>query len=444
MKGVNMKKIVAIIFYLISLCSMSFYLIFDNMPSYNLTTSGRLILLGGTCIFLYLAGYLLSKYLKDNKPMKINLWIFFILYLILFLTLTLFDPMWNRSGINFNYDVDTFNYYINNCINLIPFATIIEYVKAFNSLLPPGTVIANLLGNFICLMPLGLFLPLLFKSQNNWKKFLLTVFIFVLGIELVQLLTLTGHFDIDDIILNVSGACAMYFLIKNKEMNKLIRNIFLLEDNKNNMKILTKILIILLSLVAVVISLIMVYRKSFDDRLNRHLSNYNYEITIIDENEKCTGELEKFYEDNLYNYYFSCTKSDKVYAQINGQEKYLVKDLLNENQTQYYISIDKLEESGLKFIKEDKYVHIDYSIKNSKYKKNRLKEIDNDDILEIISGADYIDGDKFSSSIYIVPKKEGTAEIEIEFMNDIDEVIETKKYSITIDENLKVKYDEIK
>jgi HSP20 family protein len=41
------------------------------------------------------------------------------------------------------------------------------------------------------------------------------------------------------------------------------------------------------------------------------------------------------------------------YAKINGK-KYLVKDLLNNNPTEYNVTIDILEEFGLEFIKEEK------------------------------------------------------------------------------------------
>lgn len=67
--------------------------------------------------------------------------------------------------------------------------------------------IANLLGNLFVLFPLGFFLPALFSRQRSFWLFLLTVILLVILIELAQLLTRRGALDIDDLILNVPGAC---------------------------------------------------------------------------------------------------------------------------------------------------------------------------------------------------------------------------------------------
>ena len=42
-----------------------------------------------------------TKIENNNKAMRINLWIFFILYLVLLITLTLFDPMWRQKRLQF-------------------------------------------------------------------------------------------------------------------------------------------------------------------------------------------------------------------------------------------------------------------------------------------------------------------------------------------------------
>ena len=41
-------------------------------------------------------------------------------------------------------------------------------------------------------------------------------------IELTQFITLTGTFDIDDYILNISGAYLMFKLLKKDKINKFI------------------------------------------------------------------------------------------------------------------------------------------------------------------------------------------------------------------------------
>lgn len=90
--------------------------------------------------------------------MKINLWIFFILYLLLLITLTLFDPMWGRYGFNFvGWFSENFTNYINLSVNLIPFKTILNYIKVFDSLYSTRIVLLNLFGNLLALIPMFFF-----------------------------------------------------------------------------------------------------------------------------------------------------------------------------------------------------------------------------------------------------------------------------------------------
>ena len=54
------------------------------MPNLMLSEMGRLFFLGGSCLFLYIGGLIKSKIENNNKAMKINLWIFFTLFPLLF------------------------------------------------------------------------------------------------------------------------------------------------------------------------------------------------------------------------------------------------------------------------------------------------------------------------------------------------------------------------
>jgi glycopeptide antibiotics resistance protein len=86
--------------------------------------------------------------------------------------------------------------------NFTPFKTIkmyIEYSYKLNST-------ENLLGNVVVFMPFGLLFPLLTKSGQNFFVMLLNAFLFVLGIEIFQLFSAFGAFDVDDILLNCLGA----------------------------------------------------------------------------------------------------------------------------------------------------------------------------------------------------------------------------------------------
>ncbi len=106
--------------------------------------------------------------------------------------------------------------YIENLIknsNLIPFATIVEQVRH----LLAGSYKArhcfiNLGGNVIMFLPLGLLMPLIWDKLRSFGRFILTVTVMIVVVELLQLVTLLGSMDIDDLILNLCGASVGFLL----------------------------------------------------------------------------------------------------------------------------------------------------------------------------------------------------------------------------------------
>lgn len=223
------KKAFSITLYIVASLILTLYIIIDLNKTMNLSEMGRVVLLGGCSIFLYFGGFLLSNYRKDNKPMKVNLWIFLALYLILIVTLTIFDKSWGRTGIKvINSNID-YKMYFENSVNLVPFKTIVSYIKQLGGAYSKSNVLFNLFGNLLAFTPLSVLLPLIFKKQNKLLVFILTMSGIIISIEFIQLLTSTGRFDIDDFILNLLGALVIYLITMINIIKKTIRNIFLLE-----------------------------------------------------------------------------------------------------------------------------------------------------------------------------------------------------------------------
>lgn len=163
--------------------------------------------------------------------MKNTFMIFFVLYLLLIVTFTLFDNNFGRSGVNIlSWNSEKFNVYIKNSLNIIPFKTITDFIiKFINSDISLNTFLINIVGNIVALMPFGFFLPLLFgKKINNVKKFLIFMTIFTFGIEFLQFIFFTGSCDIDDIILNVFGAIIIYLIMKLEKVKNIVSKITLL------------------------------------------------------------------------------------------------------------------------------------------------------------------------------------------------------------------------
>lgn len=437
------NKALGIIFYVIAGLLLGIY-IGINFININLTIDGRLIILCSSCLFLYLGSKYLSKYRNVSKTMKINLWIYFILYLSLLIRLTLFDSNFGRDNFNiFNYTLDGLTNYINTSVNLIPFKTIIEYIKdIFSSLLDTSNIFINLLGNLVCLMPFALFLPLLFKKVDNTKKFLITILCITFGIEIIQFITFTGSCDIDDIILNTLGAYLMYKILNIKDIKNLIRNIFLLENNDINKKNVFKVLI---GFIIIIIGCFILYKignNYYNDNLDEWMSKRNYKLEIIDETDTCDEALELFYENELYEYYFTCIKSDNVYAIINDTDKYLVKDLLNNNPTEYVISIESLKREGLEFIEKEKYKKIEINYVGNVYIGNAT--ISDKSILDIGWGKSEQGIYELMQEVFIIPKKEGITTLSFEiYESTTSKLVSTLKYEVNINNKMEVSYKEI-
>ena len=102
-------------------------------------------------------------------------------------------------------------------INLTPFHTIFKQLRRLVRFHEPWGVrhsFVNLGGNVLLFVPLGMFLPLLWKRLRKlWRVLLATAMIIAL-VEAMQVLTLLGRCDVDDVILNVLGAAMGYGVYK--------------------------------------------------------------------------------------------------------------------------------------------------------------------------------------------------------------------------------------
>ncbi|MDE7334372.1 MAG: VanZ family protein [Lachnospiraceae bacterium] len=74
--------------------------------------------------------------------------------------------------------------------------------------------------NVILFIPLGFFLPLLYKKYDRVNRVALTGFLFSISIEIVQMFGM-GATDINDLITNTVGTCLGYYIYK--VLFKLVR-----------------------------------------------------------------------------------------------------------------------------------------------------------------------------------------------------------------------------
>lgn len=181
--------------------------------------------------------FLKSKVINVNRSfvLKSIVICLFLLYTLMVIDFTLINDSFGRSLSNiFLADKAVIKEHLAQKINLIPFATVKLFINAYKeSVLETRSVIENILGNLFVFMPFAFFVPNIFKGINSLLKFLLVISIAVIVIECLQIVFLTGSADIDDFILNVSGAAIAYGVLSIRKIKGLINKFMLGETNES-------------------------------------------------------------------------------------------------------------------------------------------------------------------------------------------------------------------
>lgn len=134
------------------------------------------------------------------KIYKIILWILLIVYVFVLIKYLILDRMIYQNQVGRNF-------------NLYPFNSIRAYLlhkDNYNF----NTWALNLFGNMIMLVPFSILMPLLFSMLRKTNIFIVCLFVFNIGIEVFQYFSGFGSFDVDDLILNSSGALVAYIILR--------------------------------------------------------------------------------------------------------------------------------------------------------------------------------------------------------------------------------------
>ena len=137
---------------------------------------------------------------KHKKSIRIFCRILFWIYIGLLVYFLFFSEMLGRIGLERTYQY-----------NLIPFKEISRFLT-YRKQLGFAAVFLNLAGNILIFMPFGFLLPTMNRKLRGFFRVILRGFELSLGVECVQLITKTGSFDVDDLILNTVG-CVFGILI---------------------------------------------------------------------------------------------------------------------------------------------------------------------------------------------------------------------------------------
>ncbi len=141
-----------------------------------------------------------------------SLWILFIIYILVLIKYLVLDRM-------------HFGEYYYRSYNLVPFSSIKQYInhkEQYNY----NTWFMNLMGNLVMLVPLGVLMPILFKTFRMFWNYIVVLITINLLIEIAQYYFYFGSADVDDVIMNSFGAILAYIMtraiLKIRLLNKLL------------------------------------------------------------------------------------------------------------------------------------------------------------------------------------------------------------------------------
>jgi len=218
------KRISSGALYLACALLLGLALCSELRPDYHVAYGGKLLFAVLASVLLLSASLIRISYLTDEnkkaKTMRACLWTIFAVHSI-YLVLLLFV---SDRGMQNPFHIARADYrlYLRMSVNLVPFKSVIAYGRS----LLRGELrysIVNIFGNLFAFAPMGFFLPVLFKKMRSPLKFTLLVTLIVICVELLQIATLAGACDIDDVILNTLGAVLVFLLVQTKPLQKTLK-----------------------------------------------------------------------------------------------------------------------------------------------------------------------------------------------------------------------------
>lgn len=139
----------------------------------------------------------MSRHTAAKTVGKVIGWICFIIYIAALVYFLFFAESYGRT-------MDGVMHY-----NLEPFREIKRCLVHYKAIGWQSAAL-NLGGNIVGFLPFGFFLPLLSEKERRLLMVVLLTFELSLTVEVIQLFTGVGSFDVDDLMLNTLGGMLGY------------------------------------------------------------------------------------------------------------------------------------------------------------------------------------------------------------------------------------------
>jgi glycopeptide antibiotics resistance protein len=137
-----------------------------------------------------------------NRRHKRLLFVLFLLYLMMLCYFLFFSEFFGRSEMTQEYRY-----------NLHLFREIARFTE-YRQTVGYHIFFINVYGNVLAFMPLGFFLPALCGMREKGVLVVLCCFVFSLTVEVLQLVSRLGCFDVDDLFLNTLGGLLGYLVYR--------------------------------------------------------------------------------------------------------------------------------------------------------------------------------------------------------------------------------------
>lgn len=134
-----------------------------------------------------------SKIRLSEKNRRIISVVCFVIYVFVLIYFLFFAELMGRSAVREGYSY-----------NLIPFKEIRRFI-VYRKALGTWPVLLNLAGNVVAFIPFGLFIIPVSGHKLGVREAVMLTFDVTMGVEIIQLFTKVGSFDVDDLILNTLG-----------------------------------------------------------------------------------------------------------------------------------------------------------------------------------------------------------------------------------------------
>ena len=111
----------------------------------------------------------------------------------------------------------TYTEYLSVMHNFVPLKSV--YVLFTTPVISARIIVrflVNFIGNIVLFIPWGVLLPVCFKKLRSFRYFVALTLAVLILVETIQIFSMLGSFDIEDILLNMGGACAGFAFAKKR------------------------------------------------------------------------------------------------------------------------------------------------------------------------------------------------------------------------------------